>query len=157
MNQAKKTIYTLKRRFGSLIHVVRLDSQTKNYETGVVSPAYSVYSVAKAIEMPKSEQTLFNYDIAYVKAASNFTQGGFFDIETRVLLFDKDDLEITIRMTDVIIKDSRPLRIRKLDNIESQIVVLTCHELSQEETQALPLQLSETLSLGGEASGTVTP
>lgn len=154
---AKKIIYTLKRRYGSLFRVVRLDSQTRDFQTGVVAPSYTVYSIAQMIEMPDSEHTLFNYDIAYVKAASNFTQGGFFDVKVRTLIFDKDDLDITIRLTDYLVKDGRPLRIKNIANIENQIIILTCSELSQEDTAALPLQLNEILNLGGETSGIVTP
>jgi hypothetical protein len=151
---AKQVIYTLKQRYGSIITVVRLDSQEKDYQGGIVTPSYSLYTVPKAIELPNELKSQFSYDIAYVKAASNFTQGGFYDIRQRFFIFDKDDLEVLesapLRLNDYIIKQRIKIRIAKIELIEDQILYVVGHELTQEETATFPISFSESVGLGGE-------
>jgi len=49
--------------------------------------------VRKAIPMPASTLRKFFYDLDYIAANNNFTQGGYFDVTMRFILIDGGDLK----------------------------------------------------------------
>jgi len=87
----RKTLYSLKREFGFPVTFHKL-IETYNLETGARTPTIEIKKVNRVIVMPDALQRKFDYDLAYIAAAKNFTYGGFYDTSLRRIIVDRQDL-----------------------------------------------------------------
>lgn len=88
----RKTLYSLKKEFGFSITFHKL-TETYNLETGERTPSIEIKKINRAIVMPDALQRKFEYDLAFIAAAKNFTYGGFYDTSLRRIIVDHQDLE----------------------------------------------------------------
>lgn len=91
LRHAKLLIYRLKRAYGQKA-TYYVPSRTHTITTGAISTTWTTYSIKKAVLMPADFDRSFVYDLAYIAAAKNFTHGGFFDRNSRMILVDAKDL-----------------------------------------------------------------
>lgn len=87
----RRTLYSLKKEFGFSITFHKL-TETYDLETGERTPSIEIKKVNKVIVMPDALQRKFEYDLAFIAAAKNFTYGGFYDTSLRRLIIDRQDL-----------------------------------------------------------------
>ena len=131
----KVIIYRLKRNNGEAVVLHKAPSLTPNYTTGAVTAvANDSVSIKRAIILNERSSRDFVYDLAFIAANKNFTQGGYFDERTFRGLIDKSDLgSVTITMNDYIVWDSRRLDVRNIG--ESRYIYdLVLKEVDSTET-----------------------
>lgn len=87
-----RTIYTLKRRWPTPIHIHTIGVPVTDFDTGKIEVNTTTVRVRKAVELPRNELRKFIYDLSYIATAKNFTYGALFDQATRIVLIDRKDL-----------------------------------------------------------------
>lgn len=88
----KNVLYTLKRDYGLPANIVWRTSSVPNLETGKLDTAQESVAVSKAIVLPRALQRNFVYDLSFIASNKNFTYGGLFDLNSRKVYLDPDDL-----------------------------------------------------------------
>jgi hypothetical protein len=90
----KTRIYSLKRRFGRKISILKRISVDVNIETGLILDKSSEIDIHKAIVLWGSLKPKFIYDIGYLAANANFTFGGEHNELTCTIIVTRADLPI---------------------------------------------------------------
>jgi len=91
LRQHKLLIYRLKRTYGQSIKYLVPTTNAHDILTGAVSRAYTQFNIKKAVVMPADLARSFVYDLAFIASGKNFTHGGFFDANNRVILVSARD------------------------------------------------------------------
>ena len=84
----------LKRHYGMPISILIPTINDTNYRTGVVTYEESTINIKKAIILPSKWKRDYTYDLAYVAANKNFTEGGYFDTAQRDVIVDFKDVPL---------------------------------------------------------------
>lgn len=92
LRNIKRTVYRLKRSFGTPLRIITQDSITTNFETGLISESKSVVQLRQAIVLTATQLQEVKYDIGFLKANSNFVYGGFYNDSNRRVIIYRDDL-----------------------------------------------------------------
>lgn len=104
----RKLIYQLKREWPTQIRIKRETVET-DPESGEKTPTILLdVTIRKAILLPSRMITDFVYDLSFVAANKNFSYGGFFDKDSRVVVIDAEDIrDYTINLHDQILIGNR--------------------------------------------------
>ena len=115
LRQIRHIIYALKRAYGVRVTLLKPDDAgTYNLKTGQILRSYTEKVVRKCIVLTGREVRKFVYDLSYIAANKNFTYGGFFDINERLMIVDKKDLKnFAIDLNCVAIYNSRQYKIKE--------------------------------------------
>lgn len=119
------TVRSLKRSFGRTVYIYRVDDYVADVTAGVATSSYSVARISKGILLPKHSDRKFVYDISFLKANSSFTEGGFFDADSRELLIDKKDLPFEVDQNGYVLADHIRYKINKSEQVEGRYVLIT--------------------------------
>lgn len=119
----RQTLYTLKRQYGFELDVYRITNSVTDVETGVKVVSRVKYTVDRAIVLPSSLIRKDAYDLAYFAANKNFTYGATFDVDTRMIVLDADDLPIDfeIKLDDFIVFNGERYQIKKSDQLDNNL------------------------------------
>lgn len=119
-------IYQLKRTHGRSTYLYDFINQTVNRQTGESYSEYTTYFIRKAIILSAREARRFVYDLAFIAAAKNFTQGGFFDSSQRLILIDRRDLPNTFELSisDRLMFDDRRYEIVDFEEFQSNYAIV---------------------------------
>lgn len=94
--EARSAIYRLKRQYGELVDFYRISDEIVDPQTGDRTRDVTLLlRVRKCIPFSYVHDRFFIQDIAYLRAASNFTEGGLLDRKIERFLIDKRDLNDT--------------------------------------------------------------
>jgi len=85
-------IYRSKRDWGLQVTLYRALTNVNNILTGAITRSYEVIDIERAPVLNKQTSRKFVYDLAYIAADKNFTEGAFFDQGGRVIILDARDL-----------------------------------------------------------------
>jgi hypothetical protein len=88
-----RILYRLKYQFGRKAVLMQLVSGNQDLSTGSVSRDYWLSRIRNCIELPRRITTEFTYDLSYIAAGKNFTEGGFYDKTSGWLLIDYRELK----------------------------------------------------------------
>ena len=99
LREIKKMLYRLKRRYGEVVTLYVPQSTTPNLQTGSQTRSFKSYRINKAIPLPEKQVSRFVYDLAFIAANRNFTQGAYFEQGTRQILIDRADLPSGVTIT----------------------------------------------------------
>ena len=88
----KRVLYKLKRSYGLPIDYYQITSHDVDPKTGVKTTVETRIHIRRAIVLRSREFRSFVYDLAYISANKDFTEGGFFDPEDRNIIIDARDL-----------------------------------------------------------------
>lgn len=83
-----KVIYHLKMRWGFTLTYLEPTSQTQNPRTGEISRTYTQHTIKRAVVLPTNLHRSFVYDLAYIAAGKNFTEGAYFDKNLKRIIID---------------------------------------------------------------------
>ncbi len=115
----RRVLYSLKKEFGFDITFHKMLDQTLNLEEGTSTQTFEIKRVRRAIILPDSKRDTFEYDLAFIAAAKNFTYGGSYTTSTRRIIVDKQDLgDYVIELRDYIIWNEKRWEVSKLDSYE---------------------------------------
>jgi len=87
MNFVSNTIYALKKQFGVTVRIYFPDTNTTNYQTGVLTRTYKQKDI-KAILLPKRRSMMMFHRLM----SQGFKHGGQLDIDSKTILIDRADL-----------------------------------------------------------------
>lgn len=88
----RQTLYSLKREYGFPVNFVWNTESTPNYETGKKTVEKDSLTVNRALVLPSSIQRNFVYDLTVIASNKNFTYGGLFDLRSRHIVIDRQDI-----------------------------------------------------------------
>jgi hypothetical protein len=89
-------------------------------ETGEKVTVESVTKVRKAIVLRAREFTSFVYDLAYISANKDFTQGGFFDPEDRRIILEAKEIpNIEPKVRDYVVFQNERYTIKDIFHLEN--------------------------------------
>lgn len=91
-NKLRSTVYTMQRHYGVPVEVFTPSGETFDVETGKKTQQKSRLYVRRALVFRYREDTNFTYSIQYLRANSNFAQGGFYQLKDRVVAITNKDL-----------------------------------------------------------------
>lgn len=135
----RRVLYSLKRDYGTPMDLYQLISSETNPKTGKVTLDRRRISIRKAIILPSVLARKFSYDLSYIAANKNFTYGANYDINSRTVIVEANDLpsDIEIKIDDWVVIENRRYEIKSSERLEHGYGFL----LSLKETLgALPLQ-----------------
>ncbi len=115
----RRVLYSLKKEFGFDITFHKMLAQTLNLEDGTSTQTFEIKRVRRAIILPDSKRDTFEYDLAYIAAAKNFTLGAYYNTSLRKIIVDRQDLgDYVIELRDYIIWNEKRWEVAKIDSYE---------------------------------------
>jgi hypothetical protein len=119
----KTQLYALKREYGFPAAFYRVTPGTTNLETGDKAVTRIKYTIDNVVVLPMKADTMGFYAAALLKAAREFSYGGFQDQDSKFMIIDGDDLPCGFvpNQQDSIIYEHRKYEIVTLQEIEDQV------------------------------------
>ncbi len=116
----RRTLYQLKREYGFGGAIYRSTPGATNLETGEKSVVKARYGIDNCIVLPFKMESLGFYGSALLKAAREFSYGGFQDQDLKRVLIDANDLPVgfTIQPDDYFIYEHKKFEIVKIEELE---------------------------------------
>lgn len=149
----KQVLYQLKKEFGFEITIHRVVSETKDLENGTIEPVIITQRVRRAIMLPDDSQRKFEYDLAFIAAAKNFTYGGFYDTSIRRVIIDVADLRgFEVAIDDYFIWNEKRWNISRIDWFELQTGIVLYAKMVEGTVryQVSTLSLESTVTFSDE-------
>jgi hypothetical protein len=112
--------YKLRRDWGLEVTLYRPITSTKDLTTGKLSRGFQIVTVKNAPVLPADVDRSFVYDLAFIAASKNFTEGGFFDRKQRSVLLDARQLPkyFEPNLNDFLVFKTQGYRIQSIQFIE---------------------------------------
>lgn len=90
----RSVVYTMQRHYGVPVELFTPISEAFNVETGRKEVEKQRLYVRKALVFDYKEDTNFTYSIQFIRANSNFAQGGFYQLRERIVCVTNRDLGV---------------------------------------------------------------
>jgi hypothetical protein len=120
LKYVKNAIYRLKQRMGLPIAYHVIDQHSVDTETGIKNTVLRVINIKKAIVLQTHQLRSLVYDIAYLSANKDFTEGGYFDSEDRRVIIQTSDLNgLKPNISDYIIFENVRYDIKEIKEYEN--------------------------------------
>lgn len=140
----RRVLYTLKRGYGFPLTLHKVSEETYDHETGKRTATIQICKIKRAIIMPSTLQTKFEYDLAYVAAGRNFTYGGTYDTSLRKIIIDARDLgDFEIELEDYFIFEERRWQVSSIQEFEFRTAFL----IVGREVKGTPRYLIESINI----------
>lgn len=141
----RNNIYTMQRHFGVAVELFTPTSETFNVETGRKDVTKSRLYVRRALVFDYREDTNFTYSIQYIRANSNFAQGGFYQLRDRIVCLANKDLgDFPITETSYIVYDFKRYNVVTMQQNEEEGALI----LKVRETQGIKPMRQVPLTIG---------
>lgn len=116
----RRTLYSLKRQYGSRVDIYKLVGVNTDYETGVKTVSKTVEVVRKCIVLPVKIAREVSKTISQISANKTFVYGGTYDAGTRMFIVDTRDMPKDFEFTndDWIVYNSRRYDIKTIEEFE---------------------------------------
>lgn len=88
LRKHRAIFYKLQRDWGLRVTLYRPITNVENLQTGKLSRGFQIIDIKKAPVLPADVARSFVYDLAYIAASKNFTEGAFFDRKQRFVILD---------------------------------------------------------------------
>lgn len=115
LRQIKTIIYRLKRSYGQPLLIQYPITNVVNLTTGDMTRVYTTVSVKRAVVLPAKIAKDFVYDLSFIAANKNFTMGGYFDKDARVVILENKDFVTEISLRDHIEFEQQRFEIKTID------------------------------------------
>ncbi len=119
-------VYGMKRRYGQVGYYFRVLDSTRNLQTGVITKNEQEIKIKRMVVAPAKQTREFSYDLSYIAANKNFTYGGFFDINQRIIIIDAKDLpkDFEPNLNDYIVFNKRRYEVQEMGSTTEGIAYL---------------------------------
>lgn len=149
----RSSVYTMQRFYGVPLELFTPSVRDFDIETGRSEETKARLYVRRALVFDYKEDTNFTYSIQYIRANSNFAQGGFYQLRDRVVAIsnrDIGDFEITER-SYIVYEDMRYSIVTSQVNEEEGAWIFKVRQVQgQPPLRQISLTLSDTTKVGGE-------
>jgi hypothetical protein len=151
----RKTLYSLKRQYGSLIYLYKLNDASTNYETGVKISSQTRIVIKKCVVLPvKIQREVVQSVIGKNRA---FAYGGSYDAGSRSFIVDARDLptDYTIENDDWIVYNNHRYNIQAITEFEQHTgwILLGKEILGVVPEQIVNLSVTSSIDLTDSGSG----
>lgn len=118
----KQVIYRMKRSYGLPVDYYQIATHDVDPSTGIKTTTLTKIKIDRAVVLRAREFRSFVYDLAYISANKDFTEGGFFDPEDRRIIIDAKDVDINFvpKTGDYIIFDNKRLDVKEVFDFEDR-------------------------------------
>ncbi len=152
----RRTLYSLKRQYGSRGDIYKLVSVDTDYETGVETVSKTVNIVRKCIVLPVKIAREISKTISQISSNKMFVYGGTYDAGTRMFIVDTRDLPTDFEFTndDWIVYNSRRYDIKTIEEFEQRTAwTLVAREIAGvRPEQVLFAHVTDQLSMSQEVT-----
>lgn len=125
----KNVIYQLKKEYGKYITIYKNTSNTVDFDTGIKNTVVTFRRVKKAVLLPSNLIRTFVYKSGL---DPDFKEGGFIDINDRIMLIDAKDLRnFDLTMDDYIVYSNKRWQVIKVTEFEDQAAYLVQLRVSE--------------------------
>ncbi len=116
----RRTLYNLKRQYGSRVDVYQLIDTETNYETGVKTASKTATIVYKCIVLPVKIAREVVQTISQISANKAFVYGGSYDSGARTFIIDSRDMPDDYEFTndDWIVYNNKRYEIKSIEEFE---------------------------------------
>lgn len=116
----RQLLYSLKRAYGSTLHIYTLIDAETDYTTGVKSSTQKCTKITRGIVLPIQVHRETAQSMSLVSANKNFVYGGVYSVGTRLFVVDARDVprDFEIDMDDWLVYDRRRFNIKSIDRLE---------------------------------------
>ena len=120
LREIRIILYRLKRSYGLPAKIVRPLTSIQNVTTGEITRTFDEFPIKRVIILPARDLRNFIYDLAFIAASKNFTEGGLFDQKTRAMIIDIRDAPkgFVLTMNDHIVFETRRYEIKEFELAE---------------------------------------
>lgn len=151
----KQVIYRMKMRYGQPVYVYELESHSTDVESGAKNVVLGIHYINKACVLTVSEARQFVYDLAFISANKDFTEGGYFDPEDRKIFIDADDIHYVPEVGDFVHVGAKTYMIRTVDDTLGYIYRLDCKRI-QGASNVIAAYAHSALLVAGSANNILT-
>ena len=152
----RRTLYSLKRQYGSRVDIYKLVGVNTDYETGVKTVDKTVEVVRKCIVLPVKIAREVSKTISQISANKMFVYGGTYDAGTRMFIVDTRDMPKDFEFTndDWIVYNSRRYDIKTIEEFEQRTAwTIVAKEVSGvRPEQVLFAHVTDQLSMSQEVT-----
>lgn len=118
----KDILYHLKQNYGYPATLVKIIHEQTNSLTGERSVERDIVRLQKVVDLPEDVTRKFWYDMAFIKANTNFTYGAEADIKSKQIIVDCRDLKKRkIQEKDFILIRHERYSIKKVYDLQHNI------------------------------------
>ena len=138
LREIRIILYRLKRNYGLPAMIRRPLTTVQDVTTGAITRTYTDISIKRVIVLPTRDLRNFIYDLSFVAANKNFTEGGLFDEKTRSMIIDIKDAPkgFVLTMNDHLVLETRRYEIKYFELAEhNQGWILQCIELDSSDSE----------------------
>lgn len=114
---AKLALYVLKKAQGVPLSVYR-EQEITIIQTGARTTLQVDYPIQQVLITSKTFSLHYKYGLSFVAANKNFAYGGYFNLENRAVVIDKDDLDIDLKLTDFIFYNNVKYGIESIEDVD---------------------------------------
>lgn len=140
----QRVLYSLKRGYGFPLTLHKVSSETYNTETGKRTAIIQICKIKRAIILPSTLMTKFEYDVTFTAANRNFAYGGTYDMSIKKIIIDAKDLgNFEIELEDYFIFDKRRWQVNNIQEFEFR----TAFFVVGKEVKGTPRYLVEEIAL----------
>ncbi|KKL98311.1 hypothetical protein LCGC14_1825680 [marine sediment metagenome] len=146
LNFIRKVIYRLKRSYGLPIDYYQLATHTMDPEDGDKVTTLIKTHIRRAVVLRARGFRSFVYDLAFISANKDFTEGGYFDPEDRKVIIDTRDVAIGFspQVDDYFIFQSKKYEVKEIFDFEDNNAFIF---LARRLRGALVVRTGNTLSV----------
>lgn len=155
----RRTLYSLKRQYGSKVDVYQLNSAATDYETGEKTVSKTVHIVRKCIVLPVKIAREVVQTISSISANKMFVMGGSYDAGTRMFIIDTRDMPTDYEFTndDWLIYNGRRYDMKSIEEFEQHTAwtIIAKEVKGVRPEQVFFAHVTERLDLEQDAEGTI--
>jgi hypothetical protein len=137
LRQVKNILYQLKKDWGVSMQLRNPASSDLDRKIGTVLTAYQILKIRKGIWLPAKLSPTFIYDLSFIAANKNFTYGGLFGANLRVVIVDGHDVPktFTIKENTQLVVEKSVYVVKNIEKLVNRLgYLLTVTTLSNLES-----------------------
>lgn len=137
IRQLRNILYQLKKDWGVPMSFRNPTEAEPDRKVGTILTSYQILKIRRGIWLPVKLTPAFVYDLSFIAANKNFTYGGLFGANTRVVIVDGNDVPntFTVKENTQLIVDKVVYVVKNVESLVNRMgYLLTVTTLSNSET-----------------------
>lgn len=118
--QIQLTLYMLKRQYGGLVDIYKLESSSTDVRTGVKTIVKTVTTINRAVVLPCTIKRVATQGISLISANKQLVEGGTYDQGARDFIIDRRDCPDlpTLTQDDWLVYNDTKFQIKEVQEFE---------------------------------------
>jgi hypothetical protein len=153
----RKTIYSLKRKYGTEVTYFRLNSSNTDYDTGEKIVDTTAYRITKCAALPAKLARELTKNVSMISGNKLFAWGGTYDAAVRVFIIDSYDLPrgFVPEMDDYIVYNGYRYSIKDVTIFEQHAgwIITAKTDVGTPTDRVVSVDTTDDLEISEEAEG----